>query len=156
MARGIARRSTRAQALVETAIVVVMLLFMIMGIVEVGWAFMRTSMIEHAARDGARYGATLGNSTGNTFRDGGLCFTGTGTSRIQSRVTTQLTSIAFTPQSVAVCQACDGTIPITKVTITGTLDMLFGFIPGGPFAVNRQFTFQDEPRACPDQPCNTC
>jgi hypothetical protein len=156
MARGDARRSTRAQALVETAIVVVMLTFMIMGIVEVGWAFMRTSMIEHAARDGGRYGATLGNATGIDYRDATTgCFTGGGTTKIQNRVTDQLTTIGFTPAAVAVCQACDGTIPITKVTITGTIDMLFGFIPG-TFGVDRQFTFQDEARACPTNACGGC
>jgi hypothetical protein len=136
--------------------VVVMLTFLIMGIVEAGWAFMRTTMIEHAARDGARYGATLANATGSAFRDAVTgCFTGTGTSRIQSRVTTQLNDVGFTPSSIAVCQGCDGTIPITKVRVQGTLGMIFGFFVG-TFPVDRQFTFEDEARVCPTNACGGC
>src|SRR5262245_64231011 len=78
------RPRSRGQAFIEAALVVVALCFLMIGVVEVGWAFMRTSMITHAARDGARYGATLANSTGLTYRDAGTgCFTPTGQSKIQ-------------------------------------------------------------------------
>lgn len=152
------RRSdpTRGQAIIETALVVVFLVFLIMGVVEVGWAFMRTSMITHAARDGARYGATLANATGFAYRDAATgCFTGAGISKIQGRVTTMLNDVGFTPGSIGVCQACDGTIPITRVRVQGNMGTLFGFI-GSTFAVDRGVTFEDEARVCPTNACGGC
>jgi len=156
--RACLRRRRSGQALLETAIVVVFLSFLLMGIVEVGWAFMRTSMIEHAARDGARYGATLANATGFAYRDPVTgCFTGTGTQQIQDRVTSQLSTVGFVPTTVDVCQGCasGGTIPITRVRVTGSLDMLFRFIDTS-IAVDRGVTFADEARACPANACNGC
>jgi Flp pilus assembly protein TadG len=144
--------------LAETGFVIVLLTFLVMGIVEVGWAFMRTSMIEHSARDGARYGATLNNATGLTYRTAGTgCFTGTGAAQIRTRVRSQLASAGFAPSgpgapSITVCQDCSGTISVTRVTIVGTLDMLFGLLTS-TFPVNRQVTFQDEQRSCPTNVC---
>jgi Flp pilus assembly protein TadG len=151
------RQGERGQSLVETGIVVVFLTFLVLGIMDVGWAFMRTSMIEHSARDGARYGATLANATGLAYRDTTTgCFTGAGVSQIQSRVTSQLNTVGFSASSIAVCQDCSGTIPVTKVTVNGTLDMLFGFIQSS-FAVSRDVTFQDEARLnCPGNTCGGC
>jgi len=151
-------RRDRGQSLVETGIVVVFLTFLVMGIMEVGWAFMQTSMIEHSARDGSRYGATLGNATGLAYRDTVTgCLTATGKDRIRTRVTSQLDTVGFTASSIGVCQDCSGTIPITKVTINGTLTTLFGFV-GTTYAVNRDVTFQDEARVqtCPTNTCGGC
>jgi Flp pilus assembly protein TadG len=48
------------------SVVVVLLMFLVMGVAEVGWAFMESSLITHAARDGARFGATLASSERDT------------------------------------------------------------------------------------------
>ena len=140
------RRSMRAQALVETGIVVVMLTFLVLGIMEVGWAFMRLNMITHAARDGARWGATLDK----TLRDATTgCFTGGGTSSIETHVTTALSSVGFTPSAINVSQGgCGATpVPTIQVQIVGTMNMLFNFI-GTSYPIDRSVTFEDEGRVC--------
>jgi Flp pilus assembly protein TadG len=129
------------QALIEMALVVVMLVMLVIGIAEVGWAFMRTSIIAHAARDGARFGATLDTS----YRDPVTgCFTGGGESTISDHVDEVLESIGF-GGTVAVAQSCKGTVPIVVVRITGTLEMMFNLI-GTSFDVDRSVTFEDENR----------
>jgi Flp pilus assembly protein TadG len=135
------RRAERGQALAEMGIVVVLLTFLVLGIVEVGYAFLRTNIIVHAARDGARYGATLDSSLRNS--DG--CFTDTST--IQTHVENTLSSVGFTPSSIGIVQGCDGTVPTITVTIQGPLDLIFNFI-GTSFPVDRSVTFQDEGRSC--------
>ena len=139
-------RRTRGQALIEMGFVVVLLTFLAMGIVEVGYAFARTNMIVHAARDGARFGATLDAS----MRDANTgCFTGSGTSTIRTHVTQALNNIGFTANSISVTQACSGVIPIVTVTITGPLNLLFNLLPrGNSINVNRTVTFEDEGRVC--------
>jgi len=121
--------------------VVVMLVFLVLGIAEVGWAFMRTSIIAHAARDGARFGATLDTS----YRDPASgCFTGGGESTIETHVSEVLDTIGF-GGTVAVSQNCKGTVPIVVVRVTGTLEMLFNLV-GTSFNVDRSVTFEDENR----------
>jgi hypothetical protein len=123
------------------AFVVVMLVTLVMGIVEVGWAFMRTSMITHAARDGARFGATLDSS----LRDPDTgCFTGGGETTIEEHVEEVLDTIGF-DGDVEVDQDCDGVVPTVAVRITGTLEMLFNLIESS-FDVDRAIVFQDENR----------
>jgi hypothetical protein len=138
----------RGQALAEMGFVVVLLTFLVMGIVEVGFAFLRTSMIVHAARDGARFGATLDTS----LRDPATgCFTpgtGGGKETIESHVDSVLSSIGF-DGTVGVMQECDDDlIPTVTVTVTGPLELIFNLI-GTTFDVNRSVTFQDENRICP-------
>jgi hypothetical protein len=146
--------SKRGQAFVETAIAIIPLILLMLGVVEVGWAFMRSSMIEHSARDGARYGATLaGTVDGNDMRDMDTgCLTGSGAGKIRDRVEDQLDTVGFEADTIEVCQSCDGTIPLIEVTINGTMEMLFNVIPID-FPVERPVTFQDESRVCPDNAC---
>jgi hypothetical protein len=123
------------------AFVVVMLVLLVIGIAEVGWAFMRTSVIAHAARDGARFGATLDTS----LRDPSTgCFTGGGESTIENHVEEVLDTIGF-GGTVAVSQDCKGTVPIVSVRVTGELEMLFNLV-GTSFDVDRSVTFEDENR----------
>src|SRR6185503_20169350 len=108
--------------------VVLMMVVLLTASADAGWAFMRTSMITHAARDGARYGATLADTAG-TLRDGSGCFTGAATTMIRDRITYQLNQVGFTPSTAPdICQGCSGNIPITRVTINGTLNLLFGMV----------------------------
>jgi hypothetical protein len=132
---------SRGQALIEMAFVVVMLVLLVIGIAEVGWAFMRTSIITHAARDGARFGATLDTS----YRDPVTgCFTGGGESTIEDHVDEVLQTIGFGGM-VVVSQNCKGTVPIVAVRVTGTLEMMFNLV-GTSFEVDRSVTFEDENR----------
>src|SRR5687767_839952 len=86
----------RGQALVEMALVVVPLVLLVAGIVEVGFAFGRANMITNAARDGARFAATLGNSALPGARDNDTkCFLGTGTDAVRTHVQSILDSIGF-------------------------------------------------------------
>ena len=50
-------KSERGAALVEAALVMPLLILLLMGIVEFGWAFTQTMEIRHAAREGARIAA---------------------------------------------------------------------------------------------------
>ena len=130
----------RGQALAETGLVIVLLVFLVMGIVEVGFAFGRTNMIVNAARDGARFAATLDPDLRNS--DG--CITDDST--IISHVEDVLATVGF-EGAVAVSQGCEGaSIPTVTVTVTGALDMIFNFI-GTTFDVDRSVTFQDEGRS---------
>ncbi len=127
------------------ALVVVTLMFLVMGIAEVGWAFMQSSMIVHAARDGARFGATMATAQ----RDANGCLTGGGTSTITTHVNAALDTIGFsgTPHVSQNTCAANG-IPTITVEITGTMQTLFNLM-GSSFNVDRSITFEDENRSCP-------
>ena len=141
------RRRTRGQALIEMGFVVVLLTFLAMGIVEVGYAFARTNMIVHSARDGARFGATLGAGD-PTLRDVTTgCLTGAGRSTIHDHVQQSLDNIGFTAQNISVSQGCTGVVPTIAVTVTGPLQFLFNLV-GTSVNVNRTVTFEDEARLC--------
>ncbi|HEY7465007.1 MAG TPA: TadE family protein [Candidatus Limnocylindria bacterium] len=67
MIRALSRRygrSERGQSLVETAMVVPFLLFLILGAIEFGFIFSNNLTIEYATREGARVGASLANGGG--------------------------------------------------------------------------------------------
>jgi len=124
-------------------IVVVLLVTLCIGIVEVGFGFLRTNMIVHAARDGARFGATLDPA----LRSDTGCFTGGGIAAVQEQVRTVLSSVGFEATSIGVQQDCDGNVPIVTVTIQGPLDLVFNLI-GDSVDVDRSITFRDEIRDC--------
>ena len=71
------RRGERGAALVEFALAVPLLLVVIAGIVDFGFAFQRYEVITNAAREGARMATLPGTpiqrsiaTSGNTFRRG--------------------------------------------------------------------------------------
>jgi Flp pilus assembly protein TadG len=141
--------------LVETALVVTFLAFLVMGIVEVGFAFARTNMIVHGLREGARYGATLGQRNTGTG-----CLTSAGTTSIQTYVNGIMTSIGFTPaggaNGIMVTQGCNNSAPTIAIGVTGSLNTAFNLI-GTSFSVNRSVTFEDEGRTVPPGgACNPC
>ena len=133
----------RGQALAEMAIVVLMLVLLFMGIVEVGFGFLRTNMIVHAARAGARFGATLDPA----LRSDTGCFSGAGIAAIRDAVETSLDSVGFVADSIGVEQACTDDTPTVTVTIEGELQLLFNVI-GPTVDVDRSVTFRDEIRVC--------
>jgi Flp pilus assembly protein TadG len=142
-------RRQRGQALIEMAVVVTLLFFLVMGIIEFGRAFMITNMITHGARDGARFGATLEPS----LRDNIGCFTADGTDAIVDHVNEQLDNVGVTTADVDVNQCCDDNdIATVTVAITGTIDYVFNLV-GSSFNVNRTVTFADENHKCSAGDC---
>jgi hypothetical protein len=140
--------------------VVVLLVVLIAMIAEVGFAFVRSSLITHAARDGARFGATLPlNSAGDTLRDSTTkCFTGDGEQVIEDHVDTALGEVGLiseTAVSVTQNDCADGETPTITVQVTGTLQGLFGLnkvfgiSDSETWEVGRTVTFTDELRVCP-------
>ncbi len=147
-------KTNRGQALAEMGFVVILLTFLTMGIVELGWTFLRSSMFVHALRDGARYGATL---AGTTYRDPSTSlFTTAGVGKIKGHVKDLALSTmgyTLTDGQIDVTQSCDGAgtpVPIVTVRIhDAPFPMLFNLIPGsGTFNVNRSIVFEDEGRKC--------
>lgn len=61
-------RRERGAVLVEMALVLPVLLLLLLGIITVGGAYNEKQQLTHAAREGARYGATLSQS--QTFSSG--------------------------------------------------------------------------------------
>jgi Flp pilus assembly protein TadG len=148
-ARSLKGFGTRGQALIEMALVVVTLVTLIAGIAEVGFAFIRSSVITHAARDGARFGATLPTASRNPATG---CIT-TSTD-LCTHVNEVLSSVGFNPTSVSIAQQCDGPTPTITVNIQGNLDMLMlGGLLADSYAVDRSVTFEDENRV---NPCAAC
>src|SRR5262245_7362678 len=131
---GSVERGTQGQALIEMSFVILMLVFTTFWIAEVGFDFMRVNLVVHAARDGARFGATLASRDADTG-----CFAGTAVSDIKSHVATALagTGTGFSADDVTVSQTCDNAVPIIEVTISGPMDPLFNFIFSEPFTVAR-------------------
>jgi Flp pilus assembly protein TadG len=169
------RRRRSGQALIETALVIVPLVLLGIGIVQFGYSFMQLNMIANAARDGARQAAAFPQ------RDGCGCLratdktlitdpsTGTVLNQLRQVIdaTTlgtfnvqvdQLTGGVVTslctggcPCTSAVCTPFTD-VPTVRVTVTGTVDYLFNFslwFAGSSWQVNRQVAFRDELRAQP-------
>jgi hypothetical protein len=124
---------------------VVFLTLVLMGIAEVGWAFFETSLITHAARDGARFGATLPASE----RDSSGCIA-SDNATIHDHVEAALAGTGFEPDSITVEQnsCAEDEVPTITVRIQGTMSTLFNLIGSG-FDVDRTITFHDENRLCP-------
>lgn len=57
-------RSERGQSLVELAIIIPFLLFLVLGAIEFGFVFTNNLTMEYATREGARVGAALANGGG--------------------------------------------------------------------------------------------
>jgi Flp pilus assembly protein TadG len=136
------RARARGQGLTEFGIVVVLLVFLVMGIIEFGRAWMVANVVTHAARDGARAAAVIPPSNRDAS---GFILSSAG---IQSQVTGQIqTVINAAGFGVVVDQPSVGGIPLVRVTVNGTVPYLFN-LPGvgTSFTVARAITFRDEGR----------
>jgi hypothetical protein len=158
---------------VELGIIIVLLLALTMGVVQFGHAFMVANMVTHAARDGARIGASWAARDTNTC--GRLPSTVTGpTGPIATTVLNEIATVASTAGfTVNVCQGNDGTqacppglavpappncgnpaTPVVIVNVQGCVPYLMNiFALGTPcgggargFTVNRSVWFRDERR----------
>jgi Flp pilus assembly protein TadG len=126
-------------------IVVVLFVFLVMGIIEFGRAWMIANMITHATRDGARAASVVPPEN----RTGGLINASAKTAigdLVKSQIGNVMSSSGF---AVDVTQnAIGSTIPTVTVTVTGNVNWLYRLVPGmgANFAVARTVTFRDEGR----------
>ena len=171
-----ANRREAGQGLVELGIIVVLLLALTMGVVQFGHAFMVANMITHAARDGARLGASWATrDTNSCGRLPSTITTAGATNPIETLVKNELRTVYADVASfnVRICQGNTGsevcppgvtvpdapncgnpTTPVVIVNVQGCVPFLMNiFALGTPcsggargFTVNRSVWFRDEKR----------
>jgi Flp pilus assembly protein TadG len=138
------RARTRGQALAELGIVIVLFVFIGLGIIEFGRAWMIINIATHAARDGARAAAALPSSA----RDGSGFVSNWAT--IETAVETQIQdNTGQTMTATGDSNADSGGIPMIALRVQGEVDWLFFHTPlgfGPTFQVDRIVTFRDEGR----------
>jgi Flp pilus assembly protein TadG len=137
-------RRTRGQALAELGIVIVLFVFIGLGIIEFGRAWMIINIATHAARDGARAAAALPSSA----RDGSGFVTNW--AGIESAVEAQIQdNTGQTMTATGDSNADSGGVPMIALRVQGQVDWLFFHTPlgfGATFEVDRTVTFRDEGR----------
>ena len=138
------RSRTRGQALAELGIVIVLFVFMGLGIVEFGRAWMIMNLVTHATRDGARAAAALPASS----RDGSGFVNNWGP--IETSVETQIEQgTGLTMTATGISNADTAGVPMLAMRVQGDVDWLFFHTPfgfGPSFGVDRTVTFRDEGR----------
>jgi len=147
----------RGQALVEMALVVVMLVLLMMGAVEFGRAFMVANMITNAARDGARAAALVPPSARPTA---GIISNGD-KNVICGQMAADIANVLGAGYCGTTCDPSCGSAlcmdivqpavgvgdpPLVRATVTGNVPYIFNLVGTGVFAVNRSVTFRDEGR----------
>jgi Flp pilus assembly protein TadG len=138
------RDGARGQALAEMGIVVVLFVFLGLGIIEFGRAWMIINMVTHAARDGARAAAALPPSARDT--SGLVNSWGTIESSVESYIQD---NTGQTMTATGISNADVGGVPMVALQVEGEVDWLFFSVPlgfGPTFEVNRIVTFRDEGR----------
>jgi len=127
------RDRARGQALMEFAVVAVMLATLLAGVLEFGRVWSAAQILNSAVRDGARLAAVTAqdNQRAKVVKD-----------RVQS-----MASAYFDKSKVSV-QVNQSTVsgqPIVTVTSTGTLNMLFGnWLLGKTVDITRAVSMRDE------------
>ena len=138
------RTRTRGQALAELGIVIVLFVFIGLGIIEFGRAWMIINIATHAARDGARAAAALPSSARDTS---GFV---TSWAAIETAVETQIQdNTGQTMTATGDSNADTGGVPMIALRVQGEVDWLFFHTPlgfGPTFQVDRTVTFRDEGR----------
>ena len=115
------RRSDSGEALLEMALVLPILLVLSMGMLDFGRAFHAKSVLDQAAREGARVAVVSGTPQ-----------TGPDVAAVQTRVATFMTSSGFTTGvGTAAVSAIDPTTKMVTVSVTYT----FQFVTPGVFAL---------------------
>lgn len=135
----------RGQGLIELGIIIVLLVTLVMGIIEFGYAWLEVGMITHAARDGARAAAVVPSSS----RTNGIITDSNAISNITTLVTTEISSVMDTSTlaTPTLDQPTVNNVPMVRVTVTGTVPYIFNLpVVGNSFTVNRSVSFRDEGR----------
>ena len=125
-------------------IVIVLFVFLGLGIIEFGRAWMIINMVTHAARDGARAAAALPPAS----RDASGLVNSWGT--IESSVESYIEdNTGQTMTATGISNADVGGVPMVALQVEGEVNWLFFSVPlgfGPSFEVNRIVTFRDEGR----------
>jgi Flp pilus assembly protein TadG len=126
----------RGALLVETAIVLPLLLFLVMAVIEFGYLQLRQSQLSSASRDGARSGiitwtdADTGSYAGGTCPSSPTAFTGICSSVLKRLTGSGVKSIKVTcfDGSTTTAKSCrDGTI--TEGIDTMQVTVTYGYVP---------------------------
>ena len=124
----------------ETGLVIVLLIFLSMGIVEFGRAYMISNMITHATRDGARMASVVPASGRNSS---GII---TSTSAISTQVLAEIQNVMpTTGLTVTVSQPTISSIPMVSVRVNGSVPYMIK-LWGTTYPVDRTVVFRDEGR----------
>jgi len=116
MRRLLARRSQRGQSLVEFAMILPVIMFLLLGMVEMGFAINHNTSIVTATRQGARVGAELVNGSSKT---GHPCSDSSGAATVDPQIIAAVEGVLTSPGSpVAVSQVTQ--IVIFEVKDDGT------------------------------------
>ena len=138
------RDGARGQALAELGIVIVLFVFLGLGIIEFGRAWMIINMVTHAARDGARAAAALPQSSRDT--SGKVTAWGPIETAVEDYIQD---NTGQTMSATGISTADVGGVPMVAVQVEGQVDWLFFHTPlgfGPTFEVNRIVSFRDEGR----------
>ncbi len=127
------RRTEWGQALIETALVVPLLILLVIGAVDIGRAFSHAMVVTNAARKGARAGARLPCSAGNSDPAFGpqrqklhdAIVTATQQEASNSGVDLTDAKIILTPSIIP--DSCPGVNTTLRVTVEYAYPDLFGF-----------------------------
>jgi Flp pilus assembly protein TadG len=153
------RRGKSGQALVETGLVIGLLVIVVLGIVEFGYAFMSLNVITQAATAGARVGATLqvgGRGSCGQITDSSTVTGNSGLVKNQIGAIVNVSSVTLTqtpapascgaPPTCASCTFTGTNIPTVTVTVSGSIPYLFGLLGSSAHSFVRSVTFRDEGR----------
>ena len=138
------REGARGQALAEMGIVIVLFVFLGLGIIEFGRAWMIVNITTHAARDGARAAAAL--PTGSRDASGFITNWGAIETAVENQI---LDNTGQTMTATGDSNADSGGVPMISLRVQGNVDWLFFHTPlgfGPTFQVDRIVTFRDEGR----------
>ena len=123
------RRSERGQALVETAIILPLLLFVVAGIVELGRAYQVSQVLNNAAREGARTAimpfmdvAAAQTRTRDYMQSSGLSAYGTAAVTVDRNVTLNVSGTPESASQVDIAYPFDFYIlqPIAQLVVPNT------------------------------------
>ncbi|MHB8376312.1 MAG: TadE family protein [Dehalococcoidia bacterium] len=131
------RGSQRGQSLVEFALVMPVLLILVLGIMEFGFAITDQISVTNAARDGARAGALKGGSAAAAITQAQHSASGLISCPL---LTPTATYSGGTPNEVTVDVQCN----YAPVTPLGQLVKLFGGTLGTAFSLNGQVVMRVE------------
>ena len=125
--------SESGSALLELSLVLPMVLFIFLGIVDIGLAISESMTVEDAARAGAEYGALIGNETNITGMQNAASVAANGLPGFQATATSWC-SCSPNGSVVSCSSTCSGsTNPLQYVQVqTGaTVNAIYGY-PGLP------------------------
>jgi len=130
----------RGQALAETAIGLMIIIFLVMGVVEFGRAFLIANAVTNAARVGARAAAIDVNRDNQGFL--------TSTTHIVTAVRSELSSTVgaslANSLSIVVSQPTTS-VNLARVTVSGQVPYMFNLV-GTSFQLQRSVSYRDQAR----------